>query len=259
LNFDWYFSNRFGILVNATYAASTAPEGESTFQAGYMSGLFFQILDVKHHLLRTEGGIGTSYYEVKKQTFPSVYWSIDYFYKISSRHFIGVSAGLNGGDHSAQFINVSYMFNTYPKEENFHNCKSHFALMGEPTLIFTKHTTSAGLNIVGVYEIGSVLSAGIGSGFVYWQGSTCVVPLFADIRLYFLPGKIKPYSIFRFGYNLGAELGAYRGFGDIGIGVDVAIHGKHGIYADFKLRKNQSIDELKDQPVIVSSGYKFSF
>lgn len=259
LNFNRYFSNRFGILANVTYAVSKKPEENSTFQLGFASGLFFQIFDFQHHLLLTEAGAGTSYYEPKKSTFPFFYWSLDYFYKISSRHFVGISAGLNGGEHSAQFINVNYLFNTYSKDKNFAQRQNHFVLMGEPTLLFTKRTTSVGLNIIGAYEIGNVVSLGIGSGFVYWQGATGVVPLFADIRLYFLPGKIRPYSVFRFGYNFGAELGAYRGFGDIGIGVNAAIHDKHGISADFKLRKNQSIDELKDQPAIFAIGYIYSF
>ena len=252
LNFDRYFSNRFGILANVTYI------NDSSNQLGYTAGLFFQILDLEHHLLLTEVGIGTSYYEPKEQTFPSVYWSIDYFYKISLKHFIGISAGINGGDHATQFVNVNYLFNTYPKDKNFNNQKSRFAVMLEPTLILSNPSASTGLNIIGAYEIGSVVSAGIGAGFVYWLNTSGMVPVFADIRLNLLPGKITPYSIFRFGYNIGTNLGTYQAFGDMGLGVKIAITERHGIYADCKLRKNQATDFLRDQFPIVSAGYKFS-
>ena len=78
--------------------------------------------------------------------------------------------------------------------------------MLEPTLIFSKPSASPGLNIIGAYEIGNVVSAGIGAGFVYWLNTSGMVPVFADIRLNLLPGKITPYSIFRFGYNIGTNL-----------------------------------------------------
>ena len=48
LNFNRYFSNRFGILANVTYAVSKKPEENSTFQLGFASGLFFQIFDFQH-------------------------------------------------------------------------------------------------------------------------------------------------------------------------------------------------------------------
>lgn len=259
-NFDRYFSNRFGILANVTYAATTASEDESNFQLGFTSGLFFQIFDFQHHLLLTEAGAGTSYYEPKKQTFAFFYWSLDYFYKISSRHFIGVSAGLNGGDHSTQFVNVNYLFNTYSKDKNFNQQKSNFVLMAEPTIIFTKPSASAGLNVIGAYEIGSVISLGIGSGFSFWQStSAALVPVFADVKLNFLPGKIKPYSIFRFGYNITSNVAPYQGFVDIGLGLNVSITQKHGVYADCKLRKSRNFELLEDQSLIVATGYKFSF
>ena len=69
---------------------------------------------------------------------------------------------------------------------------------------------------------------GAGFGLSYFDNERTVIPVFADIKGYFLKAtKICPYIFADLGYGFGDVEGFY---GAGGIGIDFKITSKHGIY-----------------------------
>lgn len=84
------------------------------------------------------------------------------------------------------------------------------------------------------YQFNQYFSLGFGYGIKYWwveDFSAVLVPLYADARGYFLPGKVSPFLSFQAGYSI--ELTpAFQGLGmllDPSLGVRIRTTDKNGI------------------------------
>ncbi len=95
------------------------------------------------------------------------------------------------------------------------------------------------------------LFIGAGLGWASFDNERTVIPFFADVKCYITKGNIQPYVYLDLGYGLGDEEGFY---GASGIGVDITINSKTGIFANFGYQSQGLRDNIQGNGIYGSSN-----
>lgn len=95
------------------------------------------------------------------------------------------------------------------------------------------------------------LFVGAGLGLASFDNERAVIPFFADAKYYIIAGNIQPYVYVDLGYGFGDEEGFY---GAGGIGVDIAINSKTGIFANLGYQSQGLRDNIQDNGIYGASN-----
>jgi len=63
-------------------------------------------------------------------------------------------------------------------------------------------TVSQRLKVIGRYQIGPQLSAGLGTGFTYYNDPLSLLPVFVDLQYKLFRTKLSPFVFLNTGYNI---------------------------------------------------------